>query len=31
MLFYRVAIELEGMNQYFLFSRTQKIENLPVE
>lgn len=29
--FYRVAIELEGMNKYFLFSTVQKIENLPVE
>lgn len=29
--FYRVAIELEGMNRYFLFSKVGKIENLPVE
>ena len=29
--FYRVAIELEGMNEYFLFSTIKKIENLPVE
>ena len=29
--FYRVAIELEGMNRYFLFSTIKKIENLPVE
>lgn len=29
--FYRVAIELEGMNKYFLFSTIGKIENLPVE
>ncbi len=29
--FYRVAIELEGMNEYFLFSDIQKIENLPVD
>jgi len=29
--FYRVAIELEGMEEYFLFSTIKKIENLPVE
>lgn len=29
--FYRVAIELEGMNKYFLFSPIKKIENLPVD
>lgn len=28
--YYRVAIELEGMNEYFLFSPIQKIENLPL-
>lgn len=29
--FYRIALELEGMNEYFLFSPIQKIENLPLE
>lgn len=28
--FYRVAVELEGIPDYFLFSDTKKIENLPL-
>ncbi|WP_455584734.1 DUF3823 domain-containing protein [Bacteroides sp.] len=29
--FYRVAIELDGIPDYYLFSEVKKIENLPVE